>query len=236
MYSGEKWCRSCARWHPVALFGLDHSQRDGLAASCLESRARALRKQRSGWSEAERETAREYNRRWRRTQGERKLCPVCADLVLLKGFRDDRRRRDGKDRYCRSCRRNRAAECRDDDLRRCPGCETEFPLTEFGNKTENPRGDQTYCRSCLTNRQRERNALRRAGSYGAMLEAQEFACWICGKIPDPGKKGLCLDHDHETGEVRAFLCHNCNFVIGNSFEDPAILRRAIDYLEEKCGR
>jgi hypothetical protein len=30
-------------------------------------------------------------------------------------------------------------------------------------------------------------------------------CEACGE-----KKVLCLDHDHETGEFRGWLCHRCN--------------------------
>ena len=45
-----------------------------------------------------------------------------------------------------------------------------------------------------------------------------------------GKK-FHVDHDHKTGKVRALLCFNCNVMLGNSFDDPEILRRALLYLE-----
>ncbi len=37
--AGEKWCHAHRAWHPTAEFGKDRSRGDGLAATCLNSRA-----------------------------------------------------------------------------------------------------------------------------------------------------------------------------------------------------
>ena len=37
------------------------------------------------------------------------------------------------------------------------------------------------------------------------------ACGICGRAP---WNGMDLDHNHETGEVRGWLCHGCNVSLG----------------------
>ena len=68
--------------------------------------------------------------------------------------------------------------------------------------------------------------------YEQMMQAQGGACAICKtKTPSgPGKK-LMVDHNHSTGEIRGLLCLHCNFVVGRSLENPAILLSAIAYLK-----
>ena len=82
--------------------------------------------------------------------------------------------------------------------------------------------------------------LRRYGlthaQYDAMLEAQGGVCGLCGKVETHrGRNGevsrLAVDHDHVTGSIRALLCHSCNTGVGLFLDDPALLRRAADYIE-----
>jgi hypothetical protein len=42
---------------------------------------------------------------------------------------------------------------------------------------------------------------------------------------------LSLDHDHETGAFRGWLCTNCNVMLGSAEDNPAILLGLINYLE-----
>jgi hypothetical protein len=68
-----------------------------------------------------------------------------------------------------------------------------------------------------------------------MLGEQGGTCKICGRPPKPdgvraaGK--LHADHDHETGRARDLLCLNCNHMIGAAHDDPALLRKAAEYIE-----
>ncbi len=82
--------------------------------------------------------------------------------------------------------------------------------------------------------------------YNLLLEVQNGLCAICRK-PEKrlsnasgkyGKRGprnaeirrLAVDHDHETGEVRALLCHDCNVAIGLLKHDIKLLKRAVKYI------
>lgn len=71
--------------------------------------------------------------------------------------------------------------------------------------------------------------------YEALLDSQDRKCAICGK-QDGGKGArqsrdrLCVDHDHDTGAIRAMLCNNCNAGIGYLADDPTRLLDAMLYL------
>ena len=41
-----------------------------------------------------------------------------------------------------------------------------------------------------------------------------------------------LDHNHETGEFRGWICNDCNNALGKFNDDPKVLRIAIRYLNE----
>lgn len=72
--------------------------------------------------------------------------------------------------------------------------------------------------------------------YQALHEVQGGVCAICGQ-PETTVQGrtntpfcLAVDHDHDTGKVRGLLCTPCNRGIGFLRDDPAILERALEYL------
>jgi len=70
--------------------------------------------------------------------------------------------------------------------------------------------------------------------YATMLQQQGYVCAVCGR-PETnstgkgGTRSLAVDHDHDTGKVRALLCHACNTALGKF--GPAQLRRLADYAE-----
>ena len=53
-------------------------------------------------------------------------------------------------------------------------------------------------------------------------------CENCGG--PPGKRAMSLDHSHETGAFRGWLCSKCNTAIGSLGDTIAGLERAIRYL------
>lgn len=129
----------------------------------------------------------------------------------------------------------------------CITCGKRRPLTQLDET-----GICSYCRSSIVkeNRRdrvpaaRRRQALSRArklASYGidaetydSMLEVQQGRCAICGGT----NKGrvLFIDHDHETGIVRALLCTPCNSGLGHFRDRADILRSAADYLDQHGSR
>jgi len=61
---------------------------------------------------------------------------------------------------------------------------------------------------------------------------EPFECPICSKRTIAGVTSkVVLDHDHRTGEVRAWICDSCNTGIGRFKDDIKLLKKAIKFLE-----
>lgn len=60
----------------------------------------------------------------------------------------------------------------------------------------------------------------------ADLYEQTDCCEICGN----NGSTLHIDHDHETGQLRGFICHHCNLALGHFQDDLERLRAAMAYL------
>ena len=74
-----------------------------------------------------------------------------------------------------------------------------------------------------------------------MFTAQNGLCAICQQPETKQRNGkkfeLAVDHDHETGAVRALLCSHCNYALGYFKDSPDLLLAAIAYLQKyKCRK
>lgn len=133
-------------------------------------------------------------------------------------------------------------------MKPCARCDVTKPLDDF-NRGSLKDGRQSWCRACQQERQatysktaKGREVQRRSSrkmrlrkqyglteaQYEVMLAGQGGACAICrAKSAD---RKLCVDHDHETGEVRGLLCGTCNRAIGLLGDNLDGLMRAVSYL------
>ena len=66
--------------------------------------------------------------------------------------------------------------------------------------------------------------------WEVMLAAHENRCAICGR-EFAARREAKIDHDHKTGKVRNMLCNFCNAGLGQMLDDPAIVAKALLYLE-----
>lgn len=71
-----------------------------------------------------------------------------------------------------------------------------------------------------------RAARKRLGIPDVPDPAAGTPCAICGATAEP----LMVDHDHDTGGFRGFLCRRCNAGLGMFMNNPDWLRAAIRYL------
>ena len=137
--------------------------------------------------------------------------------------------------------------CRNNSQRRLQGwAEKDTVGIPNKDKTHCPRGheyagDNLYvhpktkarrCLTCHTASTREWHLKNfydlTPEAYDAMLDKQGNSCDICAKSFEDFQP--VVDHDHETGDVRAVLCTNCNTGLGQFFDDSEILQKAIEYL------
>ncbi len=69
--------------------------------------------------------------------------------------------------------------------------------------------------------------------FEAMMYEQGNCCAICGSEMTVGTRGnqtACVDHDHDTGEVRALLCALCNAGLGSFKDNPDLMLAAAAYV------
>ena len=66
--------------------------------------------------------------------------------------------------------------------------------------------------------------------YQELYAKQEGKCAICKTHQDRVSRPLCVDHCHETYQVRGLLCGNCNTGIGKLGDTYQDLVQAAKYL------
>lgn len=140
----------------------------------------------------------------------------------------------------------KVASIRDEGgIHTCAKCHTPKPCEEFPPVKRNKAGAVTrrfaYCYPCHIQDAYERKLLTRflltLEDYAKIAAETNNCCAICGRPPLPlterNKRGrrLALDHRHKDGLVRGLLCNHCNRNIAKFREDPVLLRKAADYLE-----
>ena len=136
--------------------------------------------------------------------------------------------------------------------RMCRYCGDRLPFDNFWKRKESPDGCKNICKECdkrrkevyyIENRQeinetnRKYNYKSRYGisikDYNKMLKEQGYHCAICGMKED--KRRLSIDHDHNTGTVRALLCSGCNKGLGLFMDSYELLNKASSYLRRFNG-
>jgi hypothetical protein len=75
---------------------------------------------------------------------------------------------------------------------------------------------------------RYRDWARRAAGLPAPTRPCPDVCELCGRPPKG--RAMALDHDHETGAFRGWLCSPCNIGIGALGDNLEGLLRAVEYL------
>jgi hypothetical protein len=164
-----------------------------------------------------------------------KACTKCGEVKPLSQFYAMRGMRDGHRNDCIECtkaakrerharnpepNRARARQWAEDNAERRAAYQAEYR-----NRPERKRvmRDLYYRRTYGIS----------ADQADEILAAQNGRCAICGTPAPDRLASMHLDHDHETGAIRGFLCITCNQGLGLFREDPSRLLRAVVYLRQR---
>ena len=137
-------------------------------------------------------------------------------------------------------------------MKRCPGCKKLKEDRDFPKDCRAKSGLGCYCKQCRQAYYKKNKSRIRTwqtqnkdkfqesylhGKYNMtvadkikLFNEQDGRCKFCNK-PFINLSAACIDHNHRTGKVRWLLCRNCNLMLGNSFEDPIVLRKAASEIE-----
>lgn len=221
---GKKLCAKCGETKNCSEYGANKQSPSGLTSyclTCLAAKARELRATPEGKKRHYESTVRWVDKVSASGVAHSdmvKLCLRCREEKPAEQFPKNRRTKHGIGTYCLTC----AAEV-----------VRERRATPEGQQAH--RDSSKRWREANNERHKDNNAIWRYGvehgTYDAMLAAQEGKCAIC-KTTEPGVRlvRFHIDHCHTTKKIRGLLCEHCNRGLGHFKDDPALMRRAADYL------
>lgn len=149
-----------------------------------------------------------------------KKCSRCHVVKELSEFKTNKRNKDGHGSYCKKCGNLMTKDWKLRNSDKVKSARKTWYIDHKQSELSKAKAYSLLWRYGLTPEE-----------YIEILVSQGGVCKICGNPPS-GRFSLSVDHDHETGKVRGLLCGNCNFAIGLMRDNPALLRKSAQYLEE----
>lgn len=125
------------------------------------------------------------------------------------------------------------------EYKRCSRCGIEKHETEFAKnqyRKNNVIVRRAYCKECGKKKKpissKDKKEYEEVNPRPRLNEP--FYCPVCERTTYPWHKNqVCLDHNHETGKIRGYLCGDCNASIGRIGDSIKTLERAILWLKGK---
>ena len=108
------------------------------------------------------------------------------------------------------------------NTKKCIYCGEEKAFVDFPKHAHYKDNLDNRCRSCIKKHTKVRSTLHKIAPPKPKL------CQCCKTIP----KKWCLDHDHNTNEIRGWLCDQCNTGIGKLGDNLNGIMNAVKYLKK----
>ena len=143
---------------------------------------------------------------------------------------------------CTECNKNEATHgefCESclNETKICRRCQQRKSIFEFEKNQKSIAGKVSRRGECKECRKWKRPISKKARDEFEKEHPQppigsNFHCPICERtIIRQFKNDVVLDHLHDTGEIRGWICRMCNNGMGMMEDDVRILKRAIKWLE-----
>jgi len=122
---------------------------------------------------------------------------------------------------------------------KCQVCHKWLPVWCFYEDKVKSNGRKSTCKECHKKLDKQRKRLRRYGltteDFEIKMESQDGCCACCGvELELDGKRtrSPCIDHNHDTGEIRDIICTRCNLAAGNLKDSSERARKLMEYLKK----
>lgn len=218
-----KKCWKCQSTKSLEDFSKNKTKKDGLmdeCKSCRKEQDRLLRQRKKEKNILDQPEARGVQK-----------CSRCQEEKSLTEFTRDNSRASGFQHRCKPCQKEYHAEWRARSEKYQQYQENYY---QENREYINERNRAYYYRNKewllpLMNQRRFEKKYNITKEEALNILAEQDGCAIC-HTDDPGRNGWCVDHNHDTGEVRGILCGKCNTGIAFLGDNVEGVSRAISYL------
>lgn len=132
-------------------------------------------------------------------------------------------------------------EVTEEEQIQCNKCNTYQPVSNYGNDSGGKKL-RSACKDCDRKASQQCKKLLRE----TPLPADNHICPGCNRNEEQIRSSLkyrgrkkhrvwSLDHNHQTGEFRGWICNKCNLALGNMNDNLEYAKRLVKYLEDANG-
>ena len=125
----------------------------------------------------------------------------------------------------------------------CIKCGEEKPLDQFNSRSNSKNDIRNDCKQCQKD---SAKIVKELKEHYPQPNIETHKCDCCGKSKNQiqgwnqnriNNNPFVLDHDHETGKFRGWICNPCNMGLSRFGDDPETLEKAKQYLTNprRCG-
>lgn len=161
-----------------------------------------------------------------------KTCARCATPQPYEKFYRNKNCKDGFRNVCKDCGKTWREAYAEKNREHIAARMREYRAKNADRLKAGQRAYKNKHAATLAAKKREKHTGFSPAYFAAALESQGFACAICKRdFLLLAKQQVHADHCHVTGRPRGVLCQVCNTGLGKFSDDPAMLRKAAEYLE-----